>query len=83
MGRQNNNAHSSKCYCMDQNWFRPKSLKVRNAVQRCMHVFVKCPPPETFWLVGSQMVHSSGILSHRTPIPLPSPLKNIFSSYLH
>ncbi len=33
------------------------------------------PPPEIFWLLGLQMVHSSAILSQCTPIPLPPPVK--------
>ena len=31
------------------------------------------PPPEFVRLLGSQMVHSSAILGHCTPIPLPLP----------
>ncbi len=74
----------------DQNGFRPKSLKGRNAklggVCTCLlnepqmkHTLPggsvhTCPPPEIFWLLWSQMVHSSAILGHCTPIPLPSPL---------
>ncbi len=38
------------------------------------------PPPEIFWLLGSQMMHSSAILGHCTPIPLPPPLQKIFLS---
>ena len=38
--------------------------------------------PRFFWLLGSQMVHSSAILGHCTPIPLPPPLqKNVLSRF--
>ena len=62
-----------------------------------MHVFVKSlineeilfkggsggPPPEIFWLLGSQMVHSSAILGQCTPIPLPPPLQKTFSLQIY
>ncbi len=35
-------------------------------------------PPEFFWLLQSQIVHSSVILGHCTPIPLPPPLQKKF-----
>ncbi len=72
--------------------FRPKSLKVRNTelggVYTCLlneaqrkHALSGGSggsPPENVWSLGSQMVHSSGILGHCTPIPLPPPLqKNV------
>ncbi len=36
--------------------------------------------PEIFWHLGSQMLHSSAILGHCTPIPLPPPLQINFLS---
>ncbi len=67
----------------DQNGFRPKSLKARNAelggVCICLlnehqlkHPLprgVWGPHPEMFWLLGSEMVHSSAILYSNTPTP--------------
>ena len=76
----------------DQNGFRPKSLKARNAelggVCMCLlnepkmeHPLLRepgGPPPECSWLLGSQMAHSSAILGHCTPIPAPLK-KNLFT----
>ena len=76
----------------DQNGFWQKSLKARNAelvnVCKCF-LNEPCmkhplsggsggPPPEIFWLLWSQIVHSSAILGHCTPIPLPPPLQKKF-----
>ncbi len=40
------------------------------------------PPPEKFWLQGSQFVHSSAILGHSTLIPPPYSLK-MFSHQIY
>ncbi len=77
------------CYFRDQNGFRSKSLKARNAklggIYACLLNEPQMKtlfqggsggaPPENLWLLGSQMVHSSAILGHCTPIPLPPPLQ--------
>ncbi len=39
---------------------------------------VRGPPPEIFWILGSQMMHSSVILGHCTAIPLPPPPQKYF-----
>ncbi len=76
----------------DQNGFWPKSLRACNAelggVCTCMlnEPQMKHPlrrgvwgsSPRSFWLLASQMVHSSAILGHCTPIPLSPPLQKIF-----
>ncbi len=85
------------CRLGDQNGFRPKSLKVCSAELRniCKSLLNEPemkhnlsegsggPPPEILWLLGSQMVHSSAILSQCIPIPLPRPPQNLFSLDLH
>ncbi len=72
------------CPSSNQNGFQPKSLKAKNVAlgNVCMCLLNKPqfkhplsggyggPPPEIFWLLGLQMVHSSAILDHCTPIPL-------------
>ncbi len=60
----------------DQNEFRPKSLKASNAELGSVCTRGSGgPPPEFFWLLGLQLVHSGAILGHCTLIPLPRPLQ--------
>ncbi len=70
----------------------PKSLEARNAefgnACKCLlngaqgkHTLLRGvwgSSPRIFWILGLQMMHSSVILGHCTPIPLPPPPQKIF-----
>ena len=85
------------CPTRDQNGFRPKSLKARNdelsgvcprllnepQMKHPLSRVVWGSSPRNFWLLGSQMVHSSAIFGHCTPIPLPPRLQFFFSLQIY